>query len=183
MAKRIELPEDHPKLISKLICYCYTTDYDFDPGAAIVLGPEHVFYFSLHFHAGMYTMAEKFNLKNPKKLAGKKFLNDLVHLESSGASMARKGNTLTRVLEVIHFIYSTTLENDRDLRDIVVGYVAQNWYAFLALQQFKTFMTGNTEFIIKVIEAKEHVCSRCQKHAAWEKECSSLRSHHSNDRW
>ena len=151
-------------MISKLICYCYTTDYRVDPHTAL----------AINFHAGMYAMAEKFDLKNLKNLAKKKFVTAL-HCLEPGFNVATLGDkTLTRVLEVIPLIYSTTLENDRGLRDLVVRHVARHWYVFLALKQFKTFMAANTDFIIEVIEAKERVCSRCKQHATREKECSSL---------
>ena len=81
-----------------------------------------------------------------------------------------------QILDVIRLIYSTTPENDRGLRDLVVRTVAQHWYYFLAFPQFKTFMAANTDFIIDVIEAKESSCSRCEKHAALEKACSSLKT-------
>ena len=141
------------------------------------------FDFPLYFHAGMYAMAEKFDLKNLKKLAEKKFATALHFLEPGVRMGPPENQARTQVLEVIRFIYSTTLENDRGLRDLVVGHVAQHWYAFLALQQFKAFMAANMDFIIEVIEAKESVCSRCKKHAAWEKECRYLGSYNSKDGW
>ena len=186
LAKRIDLPEDDPHLISKLVCYCYITDYDFDMDTGIAMESEGAFDFPLYFHAGMYAMAEKFGMKNLKKLAENKFATAL-HFFKSGVCIGPPENKApTRVLEVIHFIYSTTLENDRGLRDLVVGHVAQHWYAFLALQQFKTFMAANMDFIIEVIEAKERVCSRCEKYAVWEtweKQCRSSGSYNSNDGW
>ncbi len=182
MAKRIDLPEDDPHLISKLICYCYTTDYELDPDPDPVIA-EDAFTFPLQFHAGMYAMAEKFDMKNLKKLAEKKFATAL-HVHEPRVRTEIPGNkALTRVLEVIGFIYNTTPENDRGLRDIIVGHVAQHWYAFLALRQFKRFMATHTDFIIEVIEAKESVCSRCQKYAAWGKEYSSLSSWNSIEGW
>lgn len=112
-------------------------------------------------------MAEKFDLRSLKKLAEDKFRTRLQYFKPIAAQRSPVNPTLTRVLEVIHFIYNTTPENDRGLRHLVVGYVARHWSAFLALQQFSRFMAANTEFIIEVIEAKEHVCSRCQKHDGW----------------
>ena len=177
MTKRIDLPEDDPHFISKLICYCYTTDYKFDADTAIAMGSEHALRFPSHFHAGMYAKAEKFDLKNLKKLAREKFVTTL-HCLEPGVNVATPGNkTLTRILEVVCFIYSMTLENDRGLRDLVVGYVARNSHAFLALQQFKTFMAANTDFIMEVMEAKGSICSRCNKHAPRKQECSSLGSY------
>ena len=69
LAKRIEMPEEDPHLVSKFICYCYTTDYKFEGDEGMNIGPKRAFCFPLHFHAGMYTVAEKFDLKNLKKLA------------------------------------------------------------------------------------------------------------------
>ena len=184
LAKHIELPEDNPLLISKMICYCYTTNYEFDWESAVAMGYEDVFIFRLHSHVGMYAMAEKFDLKNLKELAKKKFITTLNDLEPP------VNETLTHVLDVACFICSTTLENDRGLRDLVVGYVARNSYAFLALPQFKTCMAANMKFTMEVIAAKENICSRCKTNAAWEKwekeekECSSWSvSDHSNDAW
>ena len=150
---------------------------------AINMGPAYPHYYAIRFHTEMYTMAEKFDLKNLKKLAETKFLAALQSIEPIVDRGSPVDPTLIRVLQVVPIIYSTTLENDRGLRDPVVEYVARHWYTFLVMQQFKTFMAANTEFIIEVIEAKEHVCSRCQKHAAWEKESSSMGSYRSNDRW
>ena len=147
-------------MISKLIFYCYTTDYRVDPHTAL----------AINFHAEMYAMAEKFDLKNLKNLAKRKFVTAL-HCLEPGFNVTTLGNeTLTRVLGVIPLIYSTTLENDRGLRDLVVKHVARHWHLFVALRQFKTFMAANTDFIIEVIEAKETVCGRCKKDSR-EKEC------------
>ena len=63
--------------------------------------------------------------------------------------------TLTRVFKVIHFIYNTTLEKDRGIQDLVVGYMAQHSSAYFALQEFETFIAGNTEFIIDAKESSQ----------------------------
>ena len=144
---------------------------------------EDAFDFPLYFHAGMYAMAEQFDMKNLKKLAEKKFATALHSLESGVRMGPSEDEARTQVLEVIRFIYSTTLANDRGLRGLVVGLMAQHWYAFLALQQFKTFMAANMDFIIEVIEQREGVCSRYKKYAAWEKECRSLGFYNNNDGW
>ena len=127
------------------------------------IGPKRAFCFPLHFQAGMYVMADKFNLQNLKKLAGNKFRIRLQYFEVVKRSPVDP--TLTRILEVIQLIYNTTPGNDRGLRDLVVEYVAQHWSAFLALEQFSTFMAANTEFIVEIIEAKGLLCSRCRKDA------------------
>ena len=127
------------------------------------MGPAYPFYYAVRFHTEMYTMAEKFDLKTLKKLAETKFLTALQRIEPTD-------DAIIRVLQVVPIIYSTTLENDRGLRDPVVEYVARHWYTFLVMQHFKSFMAANTDFIIAVIAAKERVCSRCQKDAACEKE-------------
>lgn len=114
----------------------------------------------------MYIMADKFDMEKLKRLAEEKFRIRLEYYEPVWPERSPVDPTLTRVLEVIHFIYNTTPENDRGLRDLVVGYVARHWSAFLTLQQFSTFMAAHTKFIIEVIEAKAHVCSRCQERAA-----------------
>lgn len=74
LAKRVELPEDDPPLISSLICYCYTTDYKLDPDTVI---GEDAFLSPLQFHARMYAMAERFDLENLKQLVKKKFTTAL----------------------------------------------------------------------------------------------------------
>ena len=118
----------------------------------------------------MYAMAEKFDLKNLKKLAEKRFGTALYVLEAAFPIGALENKTLHQILEVIRLIYSTTPENDRGLRDHIAGIVARDWYAFLALEEFKTFMAAHTDFIIEVIEAKKSLCSRCKADAAWEKD-------------
>ena len=142
--------------------------------AALATGPEHSLGYSINFHAGMYAMAEKYDLKHLKNLAKKKFVEAL-HRLKPGVEVGIPGHqTLTRVLEVACFIYSSTLESDRDLRDLVVGYVARNLHWFLALQQFKAFRAANTDFFMEVMAGKESICSQCKKNAAREKECDSL---------
>lgn len=169
LTKRIELPEDNPRLISQLIYYCYTTDYKIDLDTTLAMGPEHAFSLPINFHAGMYAMAENFDLKNLKNLAKKKFVRALHRLEPD-INMANPGDqTLTLVLDAVCIIYNTTLENDCSLQDLVVRFVAQNSSVFLALQQFKTFMAANTDFFMEVIAAKESVCSQCN----WEIKCNS----------
>ena len=131
----------------------------------------------------MYTLAEKFDLKHLKKLAENKFRTSLQLLDLNVAKAPSEDQTVTGLLEVIHYIYNITPEDDRGLRDLVVGYVARHWSAFSDVQQLKTFIGANASFIIEVIEAKERVCNRCQQQVAWEKECSSLGSHRSNAKW
>ena len=182
IAKEIELPEDDPHLISKLICYCYTTDYTFEGDKGINIDPKRVFCFSLLVHVGMYTLAENYDLKNLKNLAETKFRTSLQHFKPNVTQASPVDSTLTGVLEVIQVIYNTTPENDRGLRDIVVGYMAQHLTAFLALQHFKTFVAANAEFIIDVIEAREFIGFRYQANPGWE-EIGSLKSHHGVAGW
>lgn len=156
LAKRIELPEDNPLLISQLICYCYTTDYKFVRHTDNATETEDAFDFPPYFHAAMYAMAEKFDLKNLKKLAEKKFGTALYVLDAIFPIEASGNEPFSLILEVIRLIYRTTPENDRGLRDLVFRFLARNWDAFLAQQEFKTFiMAANMDFVMGIIAASK----------------------------
>lgn len=143
----MELPEDNPILVSRLIQCCYTTNYDDGPYDLSAAGnKKYAFVSRLQFNAEMYSMCEKFAMHGMKKVAEKKF-DDVLN-----APLSTTLNTKhDRILDVIPIVYNTTPENDRGLRDSLLSYLIEHWKAFTALPRLKFDMANNPDFVIDLI--------------------------------
>ena len=106
-------------------------------------------------------MCQKFDMAALKKVAEEKFTSAL----KSIAGTVPRDAIHRQVLAVVSFIYESTPEKDRGLRDLVVAYVAKCWKECLKLPEFKDFVAGNIDFFVETVEARvpaRVACTRCE---------------------
>lgn len=146
----MELPEDNPFLVDRLIRCCYTTTYD-DGTYTLkpTSNPNHAFVSQIQFHAEMYAMCEKFAMHGIKKLAEQQFKALLIRPVPPVMY-----NMSDRILDVIPTVYNSTVESDRGLRDHLISYVAEFWEGFTRLPRFKSDMADNADFAYDLLMAK-----------------------------
>lgn len=105
----IRLQEDKPALVKAMIQYLYHLEYDL-PDFEDSLEEE-----GLVFHAEMYSLADKYNIRGMKVFAQDHFQN------------CAKGNCRIREFSTaIRIVYKTTVDEDRGLRDVVVDIISMN---------------------------------------------------------
>ena len=109
-------------MLSKLIRYCYATDYVDNDYMCADLTTVDACASRLRTNAEMYVMADKFGMGTLMKVAEKKFGAALTDME---ALVDCPDADHSLVLDIIPNIYRTTPEDDRGLRDLVVKHVAQ----------------------------------------------------------
>ena len=130
-------------MVARMLQHLYALDY---PGNKIDLQGDletsHVS--ELYTHAQMYALADEYDIKDLKDEALWKFNQVLV---------SKKGHSdeLQTVLETIPLIYSTTLDSDRGLRDIVVIYGATNLEQIKDFPEFKSAATQAPIYVVEVL--------------------------------
>lgn len=127
--QELKLPAEEEFLIRRLLCYRYTTGYSDEPyddeknPPSDIKAPAYVN--RLHLNAQMYSIADKYDVPSLKEKAGEKFdsaiyAHQKMH-SSTGASL------VDEIMEAIPYIYSSTPDRDRRLRDRAVGVVRYKW--------------------------------------------------------
>ncbi|KAK4245719.1 hypothetical protein C7999DRAFT_33934 [Corynascus novoguineensis] len=112
---KVDLPDDDPRLVHIMIHYLYHFDYDLDlqpkqtsPSAAEMDGP-------LYTHASIYALGEKYLIRGLKTVALRKF-------RDAATAVVDVDDFVKATLEV----YTSTVEDDRGLRDAVVKTLYEN---------------------------------------------------------
>lgn len=127
-----------------MISYCYylvDEPYYDNTSYFVDVALEHQFISPIHTNAHVYTVAEKFDMKYLKKVAGDKFSKALAGSPKDIAPLA---------LDVLPFVYSMTPDSDRDLRDRLANYVCQNYKDIESLPAFST-LGATPAFLIDVL--------------------------------
>ena len=143
LSKKIELKEQDPHLATRMLEHLYSYDYS---GGKISIGDneEKLHVSELHTHAQMYELGDEYDIKDLKEESLWKF---------EKALKARKGQTdeLKFVIKVIPTVYSTTLESDRGLRDVVVAFGADNLERMKDMPDFKSAATEVPLYMVEVL--------------------------------
>ena len=105
------------RMLEYLYMQEYTVDLGFDPFWSV---NDSWAQSRLHVHAQMYSLGDKYDLAGLKKEAGQRFIDDIT------IPGDKKRETLT-LLSVIPTIYTTTLDSDRGLRDLVAWHTFQRY--------------------------------------------------------
>lgn len=132
--QRIDLPEDNPDLIAKMMDFLYLFDYDDGQYSGLSNRKDHAYRSARYTNAEMYALGEKYNLQGLKKTAAAKFETAL-HSETRG----------TPILPLITLIYASTPENDRGLRDLILPVALVNAKILSSLPGFKSMIVENAE--------------------------------------
>lgn len=105
----IHLQEDKPALVKAMIQYLYHLEYDLPDSED---SSEKA---GLVFHAKMYSLADKYNIRGMKA-----FAQDHFRIRAQGNCRAKEFPAAIRI------VYKTTVDEDRGLRDVVVDIISMN---------------------------------------------------------
>lgn len=142
--RTIELKEDDPVMVARMIRYLYTLDYNdsrnptLRPGSEVEDVPA-TSAFDVNVH--MYIMGDKFGIWGLKKTAE-------VKLEKA---ITQKIAPL-EFLPLVATIYESTAENDRALRDVVVRLATLDLAALTTSTTFNEVMADVPEFACDIIK-------------------------------
>lgn len=157
--QRIELPEENPHLITKLIDFCYTSDY-FDTKYTINYGWEGQAYISkLHTNAEMHAMGERYGVQGLKELAVAKF--------ETALEMEPSESIPTQMITLIPLIYAGTPGTDRGMRDRILAPALAYSKQLSGLPGFKSMIAENIDFVTDVFQAMSVLNTILPYREAW----------------
>ena len=143
----MELPEDNPSLVSRMISCCYHADYD-DCMSDDEVDDGYEWMNCLETNVEMYAMLEKFGMADMKKVAERKV--------ESFLSTPLVGNRLLfknyEILRVVPLIYRNTPKSDRGLRQLVCRYIVKDFGGSFALVNMRDLIIENIDSIIDIID-------------------------------
>ena len=135
-SKTIDLKEDDPDIIGKMICFCYNHDYD---GLVLTLDGENG---SLMIHAKMYSIADKYDISLLKDLAKNKFKEDI-----QGQLRPE------RLVTLIETVYENTVPSDRGLRDCLTSVLKRYKNELRKDAAFMDLVRSGGDLAVDVIDA------------------------------
>ncbi|KAI4202519.1 MAG: hypothetical protein LQ350_002462 [Teloschistes chrysophthalmus] len=140
----VELKEEDPIMLDKLIHYLYKFDYVDDDGrqSQTQSNAQKSDTQTLAVNAGMYIMGDRYNLLELKDLAKAKFTTAL-------QSSWDKEN----LPEVIRTIYDNTLPSDRGLRDCLVPIFKAHKATLRARPAFMQLVRTHGDFAVDLVDA------------------------------
>lgn len=141
-----------------MIRYCYYGDYD-DHNVEVFI--EHYQFVSrINTNAGMYAIAEKYDMQGLKNTAKGKF-DDLLSQPSCCAPIyshsmpyVQLNSTIYHVAEVIQFVYNSTPDTDRGLRDSLVDFAQKHWEILSDVPNFEAGVSQIPAFLLEIIGRK-----------------------------
>ena len=127
----INLEDDDPELVEKMILYLYKCDY---PNGAGGDRP-------LVLHAKMYALGDKYDIEHLK------------HLSRDYFSGFLDGHALDDdFVNAVATIYNTTLPSDRGLRDCVAPKMKEHWGELRADDKFMDIVKSNNDIAIDLLD-------------------------------
>ena len=158
--RRIELPDDKPEMVLRMIEYFYLGQYRDD---VFTTGFPEKRNSAMDTNVEMYALGDKYGIKGLKNLSAEKFQNSL------NASRRKLGEGGT-VLCAISLVYATTPDTDRILRDIVLSIPRRNWEFLSDIPEFQDFVAQNPAFAVDLIKkmsqlaglSERLVCKTCK---------------------
>ena len=140
--KEIELKEDDPKLVNRMLRWCYAHCYD--PTPATDDENEYV------VNVKMYALADKYGVEDLKRYSITMFRKNMSDIVMSNAT------TSQIMLDAIQVLYTTTPDSNRGLRDELTRYLRQNMPHLKSNKAFiKLFKSGlaDGDFAYDVLQA------------------------------
>lgn len=140
ITRTITLRDDDPRMVTKMLRYIYTHDYEDD----------HSYESPFITHAYVYAMGDKYEIETLKELAKARFE---AYLFQNSKSLA---TNIADFLVAIQMIYTTTLSPDRGLRDPVIAIIREQKYALREIEEFMDLFRSDLaggEFAVDVLDA------------------------------
>lgn len=122
-----------------MITHCYTIEYNDTIHASDSEALEHLFISRYHTNAGMYALGDKYGIESLKVAAKRKFDEEWANTHPTPP--------LDDLYNVIPYIWASTPESDRGLRDMVVSLAQHNTKHFSKHPSFKTWIAENVDFV------------------------------------
>ncbi|CAD6591090.1 MAG: hypothetical protein ASARMPREDX12_004921 [Alectoria sarmentosa] len=127
-SNRIDLPEDHPVLVKKMLDYLYTLDYTDDRNSSVLC-------IDLAVHVLVYSIADKYSIAGLKDLA-------MVKMEDS---LGFPGHLVTadgtrELLITIELAWTSTPASDKGMREPILKYCKRYLDLLLEMETFKAAM-------------------------------------------
>lgn len=151
----LDLPEEDPMLIQKMIRFIYTSDY-FPFTSAYEADPSF-----LPVHASMYGLGEFYGVRSLKWVTADRF-KKLIKLWSQGVYGGVSIPNLLAFIQAIKLVYTTTPHDDRVLRDPVIVFVPEHLHAMFGLEDFRELLNGVPDFVEEAFG--EDVLERIDEH-------------------
>ncbi|TID27488.1 hypothetical protein E2P81_ATG00245 [Venturia nashicola] len=125
----VDLQEDKSYIVDAMMEALYDGDYTYENDDDLAESED-------MFHAKVYAIADKYDIPNLKTIAYEHFVR----------TFAIKESTVREIAETIEYIYDSTPESDRRLRDIVVHIAADRALEFYRCPEFEAMAGNVSEF-------------------------------------
>lgn len=142
MTGRIELPDDKPYLVRRMIRYFYLLDSERTRGNE---DKEEVKPSRAMLNAEMYVLADKYEIEGLKKVA-------LDGFEDSLFRAWEIDTTVSELRVVVPFTYGSTPKSDRGLKDCVIESVLRNWRGRPNKAGLQQLFLDTPEFFLDMID-------------------------------
>ncbi len=123
-------------------------------------------------NAHMYNVGDKYGIDGLKGIASEKFATILNqpewHAKWDSSTMG-----IGALVTVIKYIFDSTPESDRGLRDQILGYAVRHLKSLLALEDFKVVLAKVPEFSYQLLV--QEVEDRFLETEAWKQEIMAAR--------
>lgn len=140
----IELKEEDPVLVYRMIRYCYMLTW-LDNHVPASLGVGHDTWIStLDTIVKMYAIGDEYDIQGLKQAAVERFGRCL---QDSRASSSEN----LEFLLAVHLIYTTTPDNDRGLRDPAAKYGSNIWEWLWHLPDFRDYLSTYEDFVYDIV--------------------------------
>ncbi|KAL6714137.1 hypothetical protein ACLMJK_008631 [Lecanora helva] len=146
--RRVELHEDNPAAVKRMLQFCYGIDYDGvmgpdEPGSQVT---------PARLNAEIYVLADKYDVKGLKSVAAAKFTERM-----------NERSSLTLNLDLISFIYSNTTDSNSTLRTETVRRAHGQWKKIAAEPDIKAVIAEFPEFAIEMLDSQPVTIRETQK--------------------
>lgn len=142
-----DMTEYGPFMVHRMLQYCYLLSYDDNPLS--IHGVNETYTSKLCTNVHMYNMGDYYDLQGMKLEA----LNKLKEcLKVSEAELAEQD--VASLLEVLPWIYSSTLDSDHGLRTVAASFGYRHWGTLVARPDFEEVAAENLKWVIDIISQK-----------------------------
>ncbi len=160
----LKLPAEEEFLIRRLLCYRYTTGYNDEPYDDEQNPPQHAkapaYVNRLHLNAQMYSIADKYDIPSLKEKAAGKFDAAILEMNAQQRMDPQTGSRLVdETIGAIPYIYSSTPDRDRRLRDRAIEVANHRWREFKSRPDLQDLIAAVPEFFEECLAVEGFPCS------------------------
>lgn len=153
----MELPDEDPFMITRMIQHCYCHNY-----APAKFHAEKSYISPLMTDVKMYALGEKYAIQSLKDIAAKNFS---YCLKTDTISLLYP-NVENDIGLIIAEVYNGTPAFDRGLRDPLIDFAAKKWLSLSSSPGFRSAIAKIPDFAISTMDKivkERNLCKRCDK--------------------